>query len=240
MTRLVAWFAGLAVVAVAVAAFAPASLLAALVADVTRGELRLANARGTAWNGAADAVVGGGRWTLPVTWTLAPLALLNGEASIALRSPDGGSADVVVRDGTIVARNVALAFPAQALRLPAGTAAGGELRVTADALTLAPDRHEGRLRIEWARARLALPGAGAVALGTASATLAGEGAKWRGPLEARGGALVVDGEASVDRAGADVTLAIVPQPDAPQALRAALDAADVQGVVRLNLRPRFR
>jgi hypothetical protein len=240
VTRLVAWLAGIVMVVAAIAAFAPATLVAALVADATRGELRLANARGTAWSGAADAAIAGGQWTIPVTWTLAPLALLNGEARIALRSPGGASADLVLRDGAIVAHDVALAFPAEALRLPAGTAAGGELRVAADTLVLAPDRHEGRVRIEWARARLALPGAGALALGTASATLVGEGARWRGPLEARGGALVVDGEASVDRAGADVTLAIVPQPDAPQAARAALGGGDAQGRVRLNLRPRFR
>jgi hypothetical protein len=205
--------------------------------------VRLANARGTLWSGAAEIVVANGRWTLPVAWQLEAWPLLRGEARIALRPLDGAAgntADVVVRDGAIEARDVSLAMPAAALDLPAGVSAGGELRVTSHALTLATNLHQGNVRVDWIRPRIALPGVGVVDLGAASATLAGEGARWRGPVEARGGALVVDGEAIVDGMGADLSLALVPQPGAQAALRALLGPADAQGTVRLRATPRFR
>jgi hypothetical protein len=59
-------------------------------------------------------------------------------------------------------------------------------------------------------------------------------------VQARGGALVADGEAIVDSAGADISLTLVPQPDAPAALRSLLGPADAQGAVRLRATPRFR
>jgi hypothetical protein len=243
VTRALAWLAGLVVLAAVCAAFAPAALVGALVAEATRGELRLANARGTAWNGAADVVAADGRWTVPATWRLDALPLLRGEARVALRPPEGAAgarADVVARGGRIEAHDVAVDIPAASLRMPPGVLAGGEVRLRADSLVHAPERNEGSVRVEWTRARLALPAVGSFDLGTVSATLAGDGATWRGPVQARGGVLVVDGEARIDRAGSDLRLAVVPQPDAPPLLRAALGVPDAQGVVRLDLRGRFR
>jgi general secretion pathway protein N len=238
--RALALVLGLIVVAAAIAGFAPASLVAAYLAAATRGEALLADARGTVWNGTGDLATAGGRWSLPVTWTLEPLALLRGEARLALRSPGGGTADVVVRDGIVVVRDVVLELPAQALRLPAGTTAGGTVRLTSPAATLGGERQEGSVRVEWQRARLAMPGAVPVDLGTAIATLTGDGTRWRGPLQARGGQLDVDGEANVDRSGADVSLALVPRSGAPDALRALLGPPDAQGTVRWRVTPRFR
>jgi general secretion pathway protein N len=238
--RALAFVVALFVVLAAVVAFAPASLVASYVADATRGEMRLAYARGTVWNGSGTIASDGGRWSLPVTWTLQPLPLLRGEARVALRSPGGGTADVVVRDGHVLMRDVAWVVPAQALRLPAGATAGGELRLTSPLATLGAERQDGNVRVEWTRARLILPGVGPVDLGTATATLGGDGTRWRGPLQARGGQLDVDGEASVDRAGADVSLALVLRSGAPDALRALLGPPDAQGAVRLRATPRFR
>jgi hypothetical protein len=200
VTRALAWLAGLVVLAAVCAAFAPAALVGALVAEATRGELRLANARGTAWNGAADVVAADGRWTVPATWRLDALPLLRGEARVALRPPEGAAgarADVVARGGRIEAHDVAVDIPAASLRMPPGVLAGGEVRLRADSLVHAPERNEGSV-------------------------------------------LVVDGEARIDRAGSDLRLAVVPQPDAPPLLRAALGVPDAQGVVRLDLRGRFR
>lgn len=241
--RALAWLAGLVVVAAVCAAFAPAGLVGALVAEATRGELRLANARGTAWDGAADVVTADGRWTVPATWRLEALALLRGEARIALRPSEGANgvrADVVARGGRIEARDVAIDIAAASLRMPPGVYAGGEVRITTDALAHGPERNEGSVRVAWTRARLALPAVGSFDLGTVSATLTGDGTVWRGPVQARGGVLVVDGEARIDRTGTDLRLAVVPQPDAPPLLRATLGAPDAQGVVRLDLRGRFR
>ena len=238
--RVLAFVAGLGVVAAIVVAFAPASLVAFYVADSTRGELRLVEARGTVWNGSGDVATAGGQWSVPVAWTLRPLPLLRGEALVALRSPGGGTADVVVRDGSVAIRDVALALPAQVLRLPAGTTAGGELRLTSPMATLGTQRQEGSLRVEWTRARIVLPGVGPVDLGTATATLGGDGTRWHGPVQARGGQLDVDGEASIDRTGADVSLALVPRSGAPDALRALLGPPDAQGAVRWRATPRFR
>lgn len=240
------WLLGLAAIFVVLAiaaALAPASLLADRVAQASRGELRLVDAQGTVWDGRARLVDAAGRWSLPLAWQLAAVPLVRGEAHFDVRAADAGPgarASIVARDGTVQARDVDVTFPAGALRLPAGVVAAGDVRLTSEAAVVGAGRNEGTLRIEWTRARLAVPGVPPLDLGTAQATLAADGERWRGPVQARGGAAVIDGDVSVDAAGADVTLAIVPQPAAPEAVRQWLGPADAQGVVRLRASPRFR
>jgi hypothetical protein len=233
----------LVVIALAIAAFAPASLVAQRVAAATGGTLRLADARGTVWNGTADVVLANGRWVSPVSWTLQPLPLVKGEAHVAVRPASGAPgvrADIVAREHVVDVADVDVLVPAGALPLPPGVSAGGEVHVVADHVRLAPGTHEGTARVEWSRARVALPGATVVDLGTAAGTLSADGTRWRGPLQARGGMLQVDGDAAIDTDGAELSVALVPQPGAPAMLRQWLGPADAQGVTRLKLAPRFR
>ncbi|GIK87793.1 MAG: hypothetical protein BroJett026_32740 [Betaproteobacteria bacterium] len=243
MIRALAVLAVLAAIVAIGAAFAPASLLAQRVADASGGLVRLADARGTVWSGEATLSGRDGRWSLPVRWRLEALPLLRGEAKLELLPADaapGLRGRLTARGGTLDARDVEASVPAAALPLPGGVAASGEVRVAADALRVGGGRDEGTLRLDWPQARIAVDGIGPLDLGTATATLAADGTRWRGPLRVRGGMLHVDGEASVDAGGADIALSIVPQPHAPRVLRQWLPPADATGAVKLRLAPRFR
>lgn len=243
MRRALAWLAAAIAVAAVVMAFAPASLVASQIEQATRGRLRLTNVHGSIWDGNADAMLADGGTRLPVRWRLAAAPLLRGEAHLALTQREAGPgvrAQIVAQRGQTQVRDLEALIPAEALALPAGISAGGELRIASDVLALAADRAEGRVRVEWARARLKLPGEPPLALGTVNATLTPEGRRWRGPVSARGGALHIDGEAIVDANGAELALALVPQADLPEATRQKLGPLDAQGAARLRLTPRFR
>lgn len=238
MMRFVAWLVGLAAVAVLAFAFAPASLIAPRIEAASHGGLRLVEPEGRAWNGSALLASRDGRARLPVAWRLAPTSLLRGEAQVQFVAPGALRANVVARDATLEARDVDAAFPLALLSLPPGVEAGGDVRVASDLMVLRPDRHEGRARVEWQRARLSMPGVPSLDLGTVTATLAADGTRWRGPVQARGGNVLVDGEAIVDANGADLALRLTPQAGA-EFLR-GLGAPDAQGAIALRFAPRFR
>ena len=88
------WAAGLLFILALGALRAPATLLDDLASELTRGEVRLAEARGTVWRGSAVLAVRDatndhlGAW-LPVQWTAEPRALLRG--ALAWRLDSGGS-----------------------------------------------------------------------------------------------------------------------------------------------------
>jgi hypothetical protein len=241
--RVLAWVAALAVALAVVAALAPASLVARLIDERTQGRVHLAEPHGSLWNGSGTLVTHGGRAGVPVAWTLDAVPLLAGEARIALRrsaAPYGVDGVVVLGRARLAAEKLDATWPAEGLPLPIGTLAGGEVRWTATGLAAGTDPTQGDVRIEWQRARLALPGVDALDLGTVTATLASDGKRWRGPVRARGGMVVVDGEAALAQDGADLALTLVPQPGMPAALRARLGPGDADGAVRVRLAPRFR
>ncbi|PXW97104.1 general secretion pathway protein N [Sphaerotilus hippei] len=152
---------------VALIVFAPASWLAAAVAQATQGRVLLADARGTVWTGNAVMVLGGGPGsgdasTLPgrLNWTLRPagtalrLALQQAcclSGTLALRiAPGLGQVSATLEPGSGDAGWLAQ-WPA-ALLTGLGTPwntvqPGGALRLSSSGLTL-----------QWAAGRFALTG----------------------------------------------------------------------------------
>ena len=68
--RAVAVLVALVLLAAALAALAPATLIDARVAARTRDRVRLAEASGTVWSGEGTLADAAGRWRLPVSWRL--------------------------------------------------------------------------------------------------------------------------------------------------------------------------
>lgn len=238
MKRLLAVVLALAVVALVAAAFAPAALLAAHVEQASGGAWRLADARGRVWDGSAMLSDRDGRASVPVHWRLEALPLLRGEARVHLVPPGALHADLVARRGTVEVRAAEVLLPATLLPLLPGVVAGGELHIASNALALAAGHAAGRADVEWRQARLTLPGVPVIDLGTVTLRLAAEGARWRGPLVARGGAATIDGDVTVDGRGADLALRILPQAGG-EFLR-GLGTPDAQGAIALRLAPRWR
>lgn len=240
MTRFAAAVAALGIVAIALALAAPATLVAPLVARHTHGALVLAEAEGSAWRGRGTLATADGRLAWPLAWRVAPAALLRGALEVALLPVAGGpSGFVTLHSNQAALRDAAVDVPLAGLGLPGDAVAGGEVRLSTPRALRAADRSEGTVRIDWTRARLALPGLPPLDLGNVTATLAADGRRWRGPVQARGGTVEADGDLSVDDAGADLALLLRLAPGAPEALR-RLGPADASGAVALRLAPRFR
>jgi hypothetical protein len=243
MLRALTWIAGFVLLAAVGAAFAPASLVVDRLAQASGGAVRAATTAGTVWRGRATLTDAAGRVQLPVAWRLDPWPLLGGEVRLELEPVRPWPAirgQVIATAHALAVRDLEATLPAGAFALPAGVRAGGELRILAPDAAWVEGAPRGTLRAEWRHARVALPGAFPLDLGTASVTLAAESARWSGPVQARGGYLTVDGKLDVDRAGVDLDLAIAPQPGAPAALRQVLGPPDASGVVRWRAAPRFR
>ena len=69
---------GCAMLLLAIAAFAPASLLDRRIAAATGGKVRLVDATGTVWNGRGALANAAGTWRAPIAWTVAWAALATG------------------------------------------------------------------------------------------------------------------------------------------------------------------
>jgi general secretion pathway protein N len=218
-------------------------MLAPQVERASGGRLRMVDPSGSVWHGSAHLVDARGRTRLPVAWRLDPVSMLRGTPHAVLERTGPGpgiGAELTWRGDAIEARALDATLPASMVAPAAGVNVGGEINATSERMSVGRTAHEGSVRLEWPRARLELPAAGALDLGTVTATLTAEQARWRGPLQARGGAIHADGEASVDANGADIDLTIVPQPGLPAGVRQALKAPDGTGTLRLRLAPRFR
>jgi hypothetical protein len=68
----------------AAAAFAPATLLDMRLDSATQGQLRLANAEGSVWNGRGLVTNAQRTWSLPIAWKVAPLEFVRGNFAVAL------------------------------------------------------------------------------------------------------------------------------------------------------------
>ena len=250
MRRLLATLAGVLVLAIAIAAFAPASLVDARLDSMTGGAIRLAEARGTLWHGGGRLTSPDGLWRLPVHWTLDPLPLLSGVTSIRLDAANA-AADALrgrleFRDHRILAESLVARVPAAAVATlagPAATQAGGDIEVRVDALTLAPTGSSGGLAARWQNARLVGAGWPVLDLGTVTAKLSVRGNALAGPVSNESGVVRVSGDVSIapDRVAADLRL--TPNATASPAVQKALSALgtpDASGVVSLRLDRRTR
>lgn len=219
------------VAAASVVVFAPAALLDGRIAEATGGRLRLADAKGTLWRGQAVVATPDGRLRAPLEWRVDPRALASGELRVALSpvSADGAMprGRIVLAADALRVESVRLSLPAVGLATAAsvqGLTAGGWVEVDVDRLALARDVERGTARLAWQGARLALPGRPIVDLGTVQATLAAKDGALRGPVEARGGWVRVDGEATLGTNGLQLSVRLRPETWATSGERAVLAA----------------
>ena len=246
----VALGASAALLAIALAIQAPATLLDQRVAAMTGGRLRITNTEGTVWNGAGELVLlpSGARW--PLAWHIDAGSLVSGE----LRGSMAGGQEAVrcgafsLGHGDFALRDIAAALPAEAL-LRAGDApsalasAGGRIELQVDELAKLGDTLKGHLVATWRSASLpALRPNIRVSLGDVRLELAGESRELRGALQNSGGDVDVVGSVAISVAGLPRLDAMIkPRPaldqDRADAIAAALNmlgVSDGQGAWRVS------
>ena len=220
---------GLLVVAATIAVFAPASLVDARVASISRGTLRIADAQGTLWRGHGVLTPPDGRWRVPVEWTLRPLPLLGGATSIELTVPEGAAQGVrgriELRASRALADSLVVRVPATAVTSMSGPSAlqpGGDLELSSDALELAPTGSSGSVAAHWRNARLVGAGLPVLDFGTLTAKLTMRGNALAGPVTSQGGMVLVSGNVSVGAERIAADLRLLPDASAPPELHKAL------------------
>ena len=230
---------------VALAMFAPASLLDARLQAATQGHLRLADTAGTVWNGRGLVTSEAHTWSLPVSWRIDPLSVVRGDIGIALQPAEGGDlprGNVSWRDPTLTLDGVAFTLPAAALNgaIASGNAMvlGGYLAFDAPHLTLGSNGGDGAASARWSGARLA-GNAGMLALGTVTMNFAPRDGGIQGRVENRGGDARIEGEFALGSAGIDFNATLTPLPSTPPAVMRALGALgtpEAGGAVRMQWR----
>ena len=235
----------LMLVAAAAAAFAPAVLLDRRLEAETQGQLRLANAEGSIWNGRGLLTNAQRTWSLPIAWKIAPLEIARGSFAIALLGgPNGGDTrgDFAWRDGTLTAQGVALAVPSSAIggAMAAGNAValGGTMVLDASHLSWGRNGGDGAATVRWNGARAASD-AGVISLGTVTVTGAPREGCVHGRVENRDGDVRVDGQFTWSDAGVEVTATLSALPSTPPTVvraLAALGTPDASGAVHVQWR----
>ena len=243
--KLLAVVSAVIVCLVALVMLAPASLLDNRLERATGGQVRLADATGTAWNGRGAITNAQRTWSLPVGWTIDPRSIVRGEPAITLRAADGGDVprgESALRSGAIALDGVSFTVPAAMLNgslAPGSTLAfGGNIAFDAQHAGWSDQGGDGAATVRWGGARAATA-VGTVALGTVTANFAPRGDRFVGRVENRGGDVRVDGDIALGNADIDVNLTITPLPTTPPALARALGALgtpDGTGAVRLQWR----
>jgi general secretion pathway protein N len=123
--------------AAALAAFAPASLADQALVRASAGRLRLANADGTLWRGAAELTDAVNAWRAPLRWRIAPLAWVTGSRELVLEPAAGADTPAgtiaIGKDGASL-RDFRATVPASAFLSLASTrnavTLGGNVTVT--------------------------------------------------------------------------------------------------------------
>jgi hypothetical protein len=235
---------GFVVLLVAIAAFAPASLIDRRLAATSSGKLRMSEAAGTVWHGTGILTDATGSWRVPVGWTVAVPALVHETFSITLRSAGGtaprGTIDFAT--STAALHDVVVEIPATVLAsaLPAKGAIvlGGNLAFTASAFDWNGERGSGALNVQWRDARLVAAGTTAD-LGTVDVALEPQGNRLAGRIGNAGGDVRIDGTITLAPTAISVDAQIAPSPATPApVLRAlaALGTPDSTGAVRIAWR----
>jgi general secretion pathway protein N len=237
LSKLVACIAAVVIVVAATLAFAPAALVDARLAAMTAGRLRIADATGSVWRGRGVLADSQGVARLPLRWQSTPIALAGGglDATITLASTAAPLRLRLERDRVHLA-GLDLTLPAASLAQ--ASVAGGDVRIRADEFEFDGQRFRGPVNVEWRRARLLVPPATIVDLGTVTAKLAAGVDALSGPIEARGGQLAVDGTLTATRSAVALDVRVTPTGAAPPSVRdgiAALGPPDAAGAVRLTL-----
>jgi general secretion pathway protein N len=234
-----------ALLAVALAVFAPAALLDARLDAATQGRLRLAETSGTVWTGRGVATNAQRTWSLPLGWKVDPLRLVRGDVGVTLQPADAGDlprGDIRWRDAKLALDGVAFTLPATVLGSATGAgnavAFGGYLAFDAPHLSWSANGGDGAATVRWSGARVSGM-AGALALGTVSANLAPRNGRIEGRVENRGGDVRIDGQFAWSLAGIEVDATLAALPSTPPAIVRALGAlgkADANGAVHVQWR----
>jgi uncharacterized protein YdeI (BOF family) len=235
----------LIVAVVALAAFAPATLMDRGIAAATEGRLRISDADGTLWHGRGDVADARGAWRIPVGWAVAPTALLRGAMGVEFEPlADGGGprGNVTLQERAIELRDVSLTIPAVAAARTLTDASpvelAGNIVVAAPAFRYVMSGGDGALDVRWERARLAWNDA-MLDLGMVTAHLVPRGRELAGAITNAGGMARVDGDIALGPDIASLRLTIVPGPSVPPPIASAIAALGVpepSGGVRLQWR----
>ncbi len=234
-----------ALVAGALAYFAPASLADRALDANSRGKLRLADTEGTLWSGGGTLTDATNTWRVPLRWTIPPRSLFTARHELVLTPAPGATTPtgvVGIGNDSGSLRDFAVEIPAQALAgMLAGrglVTLGGTLAVRTPALDWNGSEAKGSVAAQWRDARLAVGGAVAN-LGAVDVALAPDGNRLAGPMRNSGGDVRIDGTVSVAGRTVDVSATLAPAPGAPPQIAlalAALGPPDAAGNVRVAWR----
>jgi type II secretion system (T2SS) protein N len=238
--------AGLLLLAVAVVALAPASLVDPVVAKRTGGRVRLADAGGFWWRGHGVVTSNEAHGQMPIAWRVRFLPLARGRIAIDFiaSQPPMPSGTLEVATGVVEARDLQLTIPAALLAafVPTLTvlAPDGDVELRTPSFSWHAPAADGRIDAAWQDARLSIAGI-PVALGRITGSASGAGERIAGAFDNTGGDLRVSGRWRIDRDSVDATTTLVPDTRTPPALRAVLPmlgspASD--GSVRIEWRGR--
>ena len=226
MLRALVFVACVAVLLAAAAALAPAALMNPRLADASRGNLSLAEAEGTIWNGRGILDVRTAAH-IPLTWRLEALPLLQGEAHVTLipPTPPGSAprADIVAGRGAIAVHELDAMLPVElvaALFPRAGVKLSGVVRITSPALEWTRTSFAGGARLDWSDAQFAIANDAGIRLGNVTANLTAAGDRLTGPVTNEGGDFEVRGTVSLLPTGMpETTLTMTPRAGDPAQTR---------------------
>jgi general secretion pathway protein N len=247
--RIAAILAGILLLAIALAASAPAALLDAPLAEASGGRLRIASAEGTVWNGSGDLVLLPGGIRRPLAWHIDAWPLLRGDVHGTIAGESGAAKPAEFTYGPRAAelRDFDLALPMDSVLLSAGVpaafaGAGGRIAAHVGRLVRTPDALDARLTLQWLDASLSGPGPGyRIALGDVRLDADGTGPEVIATLSNRGGDLEISGQVVLRAASAPAIDAVVrtrpgverDRAEAAATALALVGAPDGQGGYRL-------
>lgn len=199
---------GIAAYAIALVAYAPATLVDAALNRATHGTLRIAEARGSAWHGRGYLELIDPRNSVAVAktidWHLQPLALWRGVAAFELRIADVPSpATLTLSTRGLELRNAAVDIPAGALALvvprlsPAQLT--GDLSLSASHIVIDGGAGQAEADLRWRNAGSALTNV--APLGEYSMHVRGDRDGFHAKLVTVRGPLDLQGEGSWRRPG---------------------------------------
>ena len=214
MRALLVAAAAACLLALAIAAAAPATLVDRQLAEVTRGRLRVGDPAGTVWDGSGTLILLPYNARVPVHWHIDALPLLRSRLSGTLsRDSIGGAVESPPATFDLGADDFALnhlvvAFPAEALLRAADapafiSGAAGIVDVRADAFAMRRGVFDGGFIASWRGASVPGPRPDVrVALGDVRLDGVGNGGEIKGALSNAGGDIEITGTLSLAATGA--------------------------------------